>query len=272
MCSTWPFAGLTTTSSPSVLEREMPANPWTREQLLVALRLYLTEPFGRLHKTNPLVKALAAEIGRSPSALSMKACNFASLDPTFRATGRAGLSGASAADKELWGEYASTTGRELLVDIVEPLVEPVLKRIGKLAPTGPDEVVVEARHRRHQRFFREELHAAYGGRCAVTGLDVPALLVASHIIPWHREASRRVDPSNGILLNALLDRAFDRGLIGFDDDFRVICSSKLRGTKGRNPARDSLVELSGQRMSLPERTPPDSTALRWHRNEWHLGA
>jgi putative restriction endonuclease len=74
---------------------------WTRDQQLVALRLYMGTPFGKLHGTNPRIVDLAGRIGRTPGALAMKACNFASLDPEFRKTNRKGLSGASDADRAL---------------------------------------------------------------------------------------------------------------------------------------------------------------------------
>src|SRR5688572_19292226 len=81
----------------------MPArNEWTRDQLLLALRLYMRTPFGRLHGKNPDIIALANKIGRTPDALAMKACNFASIDPKLN---RAGLQGSSRADRAIWAEF-----------------------------------------------------------------------------------------------------------------------------------------------------------------------
>src|SRR5690348_1575331 len=82
---------------------------WTRDQQLIALRLYMGTSFGRLHGTNPELVELAHRIGRTPGALAMKACNFASLDPEFRKTNRKGLSGASDADRALWDEFSGNS-------------------------------------------------------------------------------------------------------------------------------------------------------------------
>ena len=80
----------------------MPAGrDWTREERLVALRLYMRSPFGKLHGRTPEIIRLAEQIGRTANALAMKACNFASLDPVFRASNRKGLSGASESDREM---------------------------------------------------------------------------------------------------------------------------------------------------------------------------
>jgi len=64
---------------------------WSRDQRLVTFRLYCRTPFGRLHRNNPEIIELARLIGRTPSAVAMKAVNFASLDPVQQARNIAGL-------------------------------------------------------------------------------------------------------------------------------------------------------------------------------------
>jgi putative restriction endonuclease len=72
----------------------------------------------------------------------------------------------------------------------------------------------------------------WGGRCAVTGLDIPLLLRASHIKPWRDSDNReRLDPYNGLLLSPTYDATFDSGLIAFGDDGRMILSSKLTASR-----------------------------------------
>jgi hypothetical protein len=81
-----------------------PAN-WSREQTLLAFQFYCETPFGQLHGRNKRVIDLANLIGRTPDALAMKCVNIASLDPRIRASGRSGLSNASALDREVWSEF-----------------------------------------------------------------------------------------------------------------------------------------------------------------------
>src|SRR4051812_27104393 len=83
------------------------ADLWTRDQLLLALRLYMRLPFGKLDSRNPEIIELASQIGRTPGALSMKACNFATLDPALQSRGIRGLSNLSNADREIWSEFAT---------------------------------------------------------------------------------------------------------------------------------------------------------------------
>jgi len=197
----------------------------------------------------------------------MKTANFASLDPTHMARGVRGLRGASQADREIWAEaradwegfalnaaaaYARATGEHTTRGTIRP-------------PEGPTDVERTVKGRRVQSFFREAVLAAYDKRCAVTGLDVPSLLNASHIIPWHADATRRADPANGVALNALHDRAFDRGLITFDDSLRVVVSSRLKRVKVSDWGETALLGTEGWALRPPERFLPDPEALRHHR-------
>jgi len=77
-----------------------PNVPWTREHFLIALNLYCKLPFGKLHKGNPLIIEVAQKMGRTPSSLAMKLCNFASLDSVQQARGIKGLAGATKQDRE----------------------------------------------------------------------------------------------------------------------------------------------------------------------------
>lgn len=76
--------------------------------------------------------------------------------------------------------------------------------------------------------FRKDLISKYGGRCPVTGIEQDQLLVASHIKPWKVcTNAERLDSNNGILLSALVDRLFDKGLVSFSEDGAVIASPSL---------------------------------------------
>lgn len=71
-----------------------------------------------------------------------------------------------------------------------------------------------------QDIFRAGLMDYWQGRCPLTGITDTALLRASHIVPWKdcTTDAERLDVHNGLLLSALWDAAFDRGLVTFDDD------------------------------------------------------
>lgn len=79
-----------------------------------------------------------------------------------------------------------------------------------------------------QDVFRDALMDYWGGRCPLTGIHERGLLRASHIVPWAECTDpQRLDVHNGLLLSALWDAAFDRGLISFADDGTVLASPQL---------------------------------------------
>lgn len=80
-----------------------------------------------------------------------------------------------------------------------------------------------------QDIFRSSLMDYWQGRCPLTGITDPALLRASHIIPWSECVSdaQRLDVHNGLLLSALWDAAFDRSLVTFKDNGNPLFASGL---------------------------------------------
>ena len=107
--------------------------------------------------------------------------------------------------------------------------------------------------------------ASYDYRCAISGIGIVPLLNASHIIPWNANVERRADPRNGIALNALYDRAFDRGLITFDEKFRLVLSATLKQKQVPALQKQAFIDLEGQVLRLPSRFAPDTAALEFHR-------
>ena len=99
-----------------------------------------------------------------------------------------------------------------------------------------------------QDVFRDVLMDYWGGRCPLTGITEPALLRASHIVPWADCAdAQRLDVHNGLLLSALWDAAFDRGLISFSDDGTVLASPQLSETARKALGVATAPTLTGLR-------------------------
>lgn len=134
------------------------------------------------------------------------------------------------------------------------------------ALTHVPEAVAEAqwayRHirlRQGQPGFRNRLFAAYGGRCALTGVDVPEVLEAAHISPHSQGGT--MSTSNGLLLRADLHTLFDLRLLVIDTShWEVLLHPRLRTTM-------LGIELAGTKLTLPAREAdrPDSAALDEHR-------
>lgn len=235
--------------------------PWTRGELLVALGLYLRVPFGQISQRNLEIIRFAGLLNRSPASLSMKMGNLASLDDSLE---RSGLRNASIADRAIWDEMQSD--RLNLFDEIAQALSDLEAPESPLSDQAGVDVEATVKVRRGQHLFRRTVLSAYGHRCCVTGLGEPQLLVASHIRPWRDAPDARVDPRNGLCLNALHDRAFDRGLMTFDERMRVSISPALKDTSNEY-VRLSLSELSGRPLRLPEKFAPDADALAYHREQ-----
>lgn len=256
---------------------------WTREQRLIALNLYFKLPFGKLHKGNPLIIDVARKMGRTPSSLAIKLCNFASLDPVLTARGIKGMTGVAAGDRILWDEFKQN--RDTLVPQSEQMLHDLftrdddqevdfldrravkLERTSPLrTPSGPTDAVATIRIRRGQQFFRQSILTAYDLSCCVSGINVPKLLVASHIKPWRDFPDERLEPRNGLCLSALHDAAFDTGLITLNSRLQVMVSPKLRGFFPQRALEENFLPFEGKQIRLPNKSAePSVESLRYHR-------
>ena len=252
--------------------------PWTRQQLLVAFELYSRLPFGRLHYRNPEIAHYAEAIGRTPGALAMKLVNIASVDPEITSTGRTGLSNASAADRAMWDEMTGNWD-QFAIDSQVALAEYGLaeNQEGQEVEAAVDDIEtsragidrpVETTARVGQNFFRNAVLGAYNQQCCITGLAIPRLLIASHIVPWRLDPANRVNPRNGLLLSALHDRAFDAGLLTVADDMTVRVSPAYHDDEFFTTAVSSY---HGKPITLPEKFAPDREFLAYHRENVYLG-
>lgn len=261
-----------------ILDQNIIRRKWTREELISAFNLYCQLPFGKLHRSNPQIMQLALLLDRTPSAVAFKLVNFASLDPVITDSGCVGMSNVSALDREIWNEFNANWGG-LVVEsqvIIErsanqhqsqfPFEELDVENVSEV-----DESFEEGRTRSatvqirlNQSFFRRAVLASYQGRCCMSGISHPGLLVASHIVPWSKDKMNRLNPRNGLCLSALHDKAFDSGLISLDDDFQILISDQLRYKPDEFTSRN-LLSLQGKSATLPEKFLPDRAFLSNHR-------
>lgn len=153
--------------------------PWRRDELLAAFCLYCRTPFGKLHQRNQEIIRLAKALERTPSAVAMKACNFASLDPVVQGRGVSGLGNVSRGDRDLWDEFEANS--TAIADEAETVFETLVVNgqsdpaFEVQIPTGPTESLTVVRMRRVQAFFRASVLTSYEYRCAITGIEVPEL-------------------------------------------------------------------------------------------------
>ena len=238
---------------------------WTKEETILAFELYCRTSFGRMHQRNPEVIALSKAINRTPGSVALKLCNFAALDPSLP---QKGASHGSRMDQVVWNDFS--TQLDKLIEVAEEI------KLGLNLPPLPEETIElpteqaetdkfsTVKIRIGQRFFRAIILSTYDSKCCLTGISFPEMLVASHIVPWSKDKTQRLNPRNGLCLNVMHDKAFDTGLISFDDDYQVILSKKLKGAPEKS-GFDFLLRTEGTKIRLPKRFLPDKSFLRCHR-------
>ncbi|WP_346238816.1 HNH endonuclease [Niabella insulamsoli] len=245
---------------------------WTREELILVINLYCKLPFGRLHRLNPDVINLANLITRTPSSVAFKLVNFASLDPSLKAKGIKGASNVSKLDNEIWNEFFNHwdtlpyESEKLLAQFEHTTVEQLnhipeedLPKEGKVR-----EQIVMARV--NQSFFRSSILAAYNNTCCITGINQIEFLIAGHIRPWGVDEKNRLNPRNGIALNALHDKAFEAGFITITPDYTIKVSPQILKQKGEQ-SYDFFGKFDSRKIILPSRFLPDVEFLKYHNEE-----
>ncbi len=256
----------------------MAHSAWTRDQLLKVLALYCQIPFGAMHARKAEVIGVAAEIGRTAGAVALKLVNFASMDPELAARGIKGMGNASEADRKIWAEFYGKWDVLSEQVAIEAAVRDEIGALDVFAGRGvpsPKQIQTEVMklvaQRRGQAFFRAAVLAANEEKCCITGIASPELLRASHIVPWSKNEALRLEPRNGLCLNALHDAAFDRGLITLSEKCEVRVAKKLKKRMPREVWEGMFEVHEGREVKMPERFRPEREYLTYHRERVFCG-
>ncbi len=175
-------------------------------------------------------------------------------------------------EDSLWNIYNTKYAKP--VEVSRKMQNVEVSGIKRLVETNVDfstkegkETLRAVKARVNQGFFRKMVLQSYNGQCCITGLNVPEVLRASHIVAWAEDERNRMNPSNGLCLSATYDAAFDRHLITFDDDYRMILSPNLKDYTTNKAFEEHFVKFEGAQMALPTCFLPDKTLLEKHRKK-----
>lgn len=244
---------------------------WTKEELILALTLYLKLPFGKLHSRTPEIIHLARLIDRTPGSVAMRLNNFASVDPYHQQRGIGGLPGGRKQVEPIWYEFINNK-EELLFESERILAELennniftkfAHELIGVEGLQGETKIR-EVKTRVNQYVFRQIVIANYSGRCAITGINIRELLVASHIVPWSKNETERLNPENGICLSGLYDMAFDKGFIGLTERYEILISEEMKKQNGELFYDRYFGHLANKKIYLPPKYLPKREFIQFH--------
>lgn len=244
---------------------------WTKDELILVFNLYLKLPFGKFNARTPEVIRVANLLGRTASSIALRLSNFASCDPYHQSRGIKGMVGGLKQCQPIWDEFAEN--KELLLFESERILA---EKENQTIESKFDELLCnlkgktklrEIKTRVNQNVFRQIVVSNYSGKCAITGIDIPELLFASHIIPWSKNEDERLNPENGICLSGLYDRAFDKGLIGINEKYEILVSSQLKQKNQKDYYNRFFLYLEKSKLLMPQRYMPKQEFLQYHLDE-----
>ncbi len=247
----------------------MPRINWTREETIIALNLYCKIPFNRVVSSHPEIIRIAKIIGRSPNSVKMKIGNFGSFDSELKKRGIVGLANASKLDKLIWDEF-NNNWEELAYEselLIYKFSNQQLDQLSEIEihdiPEGREKETI-IKQRVNQNFFRSTILSSYNLKCCITGLSIPELLVASHIIPWSKDKKNRLNPHNGLCLNYLHDKAFDKGFITVSSDYRIKISPYFGDFEKDTSISYLFFKYKDKPIILPSKFLPSKEFLEYH--------
>ncbi len=124
----------------------------------------------------------------------------------------------------------------------------------------PNKVLRAILQRRGQNEFRQNLLAAYGGKCCITGCNAEPALEAAHIVGYAESKSQ--DIRNALLLRSDIHTLFDLNLIRINPEtMRVVLAENLKKT--------TFGGLHGLQFRLPTNQTDSPKAALWRR--WRKG-
>ena len=127
------------------------------------------------------------------------------------------------------------------------------------------EKLAEVMVRQNQHIFRKMILSIYDAKCCLTGLPIEEVLRASHISAWADDDKNRMNPENGLCLSATYDAAFDRHLISFDEDYRLIFAPSLKEHYTNEAFKEQFQRLHGKKITMPIKFLPSQKLLAKHR-------
>lgn len=250
---------------------------WTREEFMLILNLYTKIRYGQFSATNSEVKKYAHYLGRTPGAVAYKLVHFAGMDIAHKGRIK-GLTNPGPKAIQIYSEFNENwdemlfESEQLLAKYENKKVEEVtlgkdeIKKLNAdilLGKNGED-VQRLVKTRVNQALFRKIIINNYSNSCAICGLDVQSLLVASHILKWSQSQSQRLNPENGLCLCNIHDKAFEIGYIGIRNDYQIVISKELGLSKEKETIKALFNRHENQKIILPDKFYPSINYLEEH--------
>ena len=169
-------------------------------------------------------------------------------------------------EEEIWQEFCDNPDRlafeseRLIAQLSQKSIEESLNIGIDNLPQGLEREAV-VKQRVSQSFFRSAVMSAYNHRCCISGITLPSLLEACHIVAWSDDKLNRTNPKNGLCMNSFFHKAYDKHLLGISPDMKIVISEKLRTASCEQSFASYISNLNGKKILLPDKFLPQRELL-----------
>ena len=245
---------------------------WSREETILAYELYCRTSFSKISQTNPEIKKLSELLGRTPGSVALKMHNLAHYDPELKKRNVTAMAHGSKLDGEIFTEFCNDWAElSYRAQVIQAKMQNI--QINELIDVGDIDNIPSGEYKEKvmrtrvgQYFFRMSVLNSYGNRCCITGMRRSELLIASHIKPWSvcDEKTERTNPCNGLCLNSLHDKAFDKGLITLDSGLKLVISKEMKNVQMDEMTREWFYGYERKQIHLPDKFLPGKNFIEYH--------
>ncbi len=252
---------------------------WSRDEFMLVMNLYTKLRYGQFNYRNTEVIKLAELIGKTPGAVAFKLVHLSRQDPKHKDRVK-GLANSGKNAIEMYNEFTSSwnemlyQSEVLLAQYQDKKVEEIslneneIQDIEKDILYGKNGKDIEriVKTRVNQSLFRKVVVNNYSNSCTICSLDIQNLLVASHILKWSEKIEHRLNPTNGLCLCNIHDRAFELGYIGINKDYTILVSNELKQVKEKETFSSLFGRHENKSIILPDKFYPSIQFLESHLN------
>lgn len=250
---------------------------WSRDEFMLVMNLYTKLRYGQFNYRNIEVIKLAELVNKTPGAVAFKLVHLSRQDPKHKDRVK-GLANSGKNAIEMYNEFTNNWAEMLYESEVllakyqnkkvqEITLEEIeIQEIEKDILNGKEgkDITRIVKARVNQSLFRKVVVNNYSNSCAICNLDVPNLLVASHILKWSENIENRLNPENGLCLCNIHDRAFELGFIGINTNYSILISNELKLVKEKETYASLFGRHENQSIILPDKFYPNIEYLESH--------
>ena len=251
---------------------------WSRDEFILVMNLYTKIRYGQFNANNSEVKKLASLIGKTPGAVAYKLVHFAGLDPFHKERGIKGLANPGKKAVDIYNEFQENWN-EMLYESEVLLAKKQNTTVEKIFFSEQEFETIEkniigekkgldvkrlVKTRVNQALFREIVTNNYSNTCAICGINLPQLIIASHILKWSDHENERLNPTNGICFCNTHDKAFELGLIGINAGYEILISKKLNEISDKKTLQVVFQRHEKTQLIMPDKYFPNKDFLDIH--------